>query len=43
MKGMPNPIDVKEKLRLLEAEREAKQKLQEQEMFEKDKRSSFNR
>ncbi|CAD8107954.1 unnamed protein product [Paramecium sonneborni] len=43
VKGIPNQADVQEKLKILQAEREAKQKLQEQEMFERDKRCSFNR
>ncbi|CAD8188824.1 unnamed protein product [Paramecium octaurelia] len=43
VKGIPNQADVQEKLKILQAEREARQKLQEQEMFEREKRSSFNR
>lgn len=43
VKGIPNQSDVQEKLRLLQAEREAKQKLQEQELLEKERRCSFNR
>ncbi|CAD8198355.1 unnamed protein product [Paramecium octaurelia] len=43
VKGIPNQADVQEKLRVLQAEREAKQKLQEQEMLERGKRCSFNR
>ncbi|CAD8107466.1 unnamed protein product [Paramecium sonneborni] len=43
VKGITNQIDIQEKLKILQAEREAKQKLQEQEMFERDKRCTFNR
>ncbi|CAD8192978.1 unnamed protein product [Paramecium pentaurelia] len=43
MKGIPNQADVQEKLKIIQAEREAKQKLQEQEIFERVNRCSFNR